>query len=473
MTDVLHVHLTELACPALTVAEHETIQTVAARMTMAGSRAALVLDAAGKLQGIVTDMDLRARVLAVWFDPGLPVSHIMTPEPLVISAGLMPAEALLLMARRNIRHVPVTLPEGNFGIVSMFDLLRQYDYHAAWLVGDIHVAPDVEALARLSQHLPPALVRMVQNGTPAHDIAHSLSLVGQEIVHRLLTLAENRFGAPPVPYAFIVAGSMGRYEQTIHTDQDNAMILDDSFVAELHDSYFQQVAQFVSDGLAACGYVYCPGNIMATNPQWRQPLHVWREYFRHWIDTPEPQALVNATIFFDLRCTYGADSLWLRLRDDLLRRTRASSLFQRLLTENAQTFSPPLNFWGRFESERNAVGEKVIDLKKRGVVPVIDMARVYALAHGLPPVNTVERLQALAEAGALNRADVGELLEALEVISRLRLQHQARQVQAGVKPDNALPLASVSSLERNHLKGACEVVARLQQGMFRAYRSGG
>ena len=188
------------------------------------------------------------------------------------------------------------------------------------------------------------------------------------------------------------------------------MILDDSFVAELHGDYFQQVAQFVSDGLAACGYVYCPGNIMATNPQWRQPLSVWREYFRQWIDTPEPQALVNATIFFDLRCTYGDDSLWLRLRDDLLGRTRNSSLFQRLLAENAQTFQPPLNFWGGLASERNAAGEKIIDLKKRGVVPVIDLARVYALAQGLPALNTVERLQALAAAGASSKAKTTTLL---------------------------------------------------------------
>jgi CBS domain-containing protein len=469
---VLHVHLTELASPALTVATGETICAVAACMTQAGSRAALVLDTHGKLAGIVTDMDLRTRVLAVGLDPALPVSEVMTPEPLVISSSLTASDALLLMARRRIRHIPVILPDGSFGVVSVFDLLRQYDYNAAWLVGDIHVAPDVEALTLLSQRLPAALVRMVQNAVPARDIAHSLSLVGQEIVHRLLKLAETRFGTPPIPYAFIVAGSMGRYEQTIHTDQDNAMILDDSFVAELHDSYFQQVAQFVSDGLAACGYVYCPGNIMATNPQWRQPLRVWREYFRHWVDTPEPQALVNATIFFDLRCTYGDDGLWLRLRDDLLGRTRASSLFQRLLAENAQTFQPPLNFWGGLVSEHHVTGEKVIDLKKRGVVPVIDLARIYALAQGLPPVNTVERLQALAEAGVLNRADVRELLEALEVISSLRLRHQARQVQAGVTPDNALPLASLSALERNHLKGACEVVARLQQGMFRAYRSG-
>lgn len=348
-----------------------------------------------------------------------------------------------------------------------------HTHHAQVLRNDIRDAPDVAALVGFSQRLPAILVQMVQNGVASGDAVYTLSQCGQTITQRLLVLAEARFGSPPIPYAFIVAGSMGRYEQSAYSDQDNAMILADTFVPQLHDGYFQQVAQFVSDGLAACGYVYCPGNIMATNSQWRQPLKVWREQFRHWIETPEPLALLNATIFFDLRGVYGDESLWHSLRDELLARTKTHALFQLLLADNAQSFRPPLTFLGGLSAQRNANGEKVIDLKKRGVVPVIDLARVYALAHGLPPVNTVERLQALAEAGALNRADVGELLEALEVISRLRLQHQARQVLAGVKPDNALPLASLSALERNHLKDACKVVARLQQGMFRVYRSGG
>lgn len=469
---MLHVHLTELAYPALTVPGDESIRSVAARMTEAGSRVALVLDSDGMPQGIVTDMDLRARVLAVGLEPATAVSAIMTPDPLLMPASKTADEALLLMARRNIRYILVILPDSCFGVVSAFDLLRQYDYNAAWLVGDIHVAPDVATLSRLSRHLPPALVRMAQYGTPARDVTHSLSLVGQEIVHRLLALAEAQFGHPPIPYAFIVTGSMGRYEQTIHTDQDNAMILDDTFVPELHDAYFRQVAQFVSDGLADCGYEYCPGNIMATNPQWRQPLEIWKEYFRQWVDTPEPQALVNATIFFDLRCAYGKESLWHSLRDEMLERTQASSLFQTLLADNAQAFQPPLTFWGGLAAERNVEGEKVIDLKKRGVVPVIDLARVYALAHGLPQINTFERLEALSESGVLNREDVRDLQDALEFIGNLRLQHQARQVQQGVTPDNAVPLSSLSSLERRHLKDACEVVAGLQQAMFRHYRPG-
>ncbi len=342
-------------------------------------------------------------------------------------------------------------------------------HNAARLAGDIYAAPDAAALARLSRHLPQVLVQMIQNGVPARDAAHTLSLRGQDITQRLLVLAEAQFGKPPIPYAFIVAGSMGRYEQSAHSDQDNAMILADTFVPQLHDGYFQQVAKFVSDGLAACGYVYCPGNIMATNPQWRQPLKVWREQFRHWIETPEPLALLNATIFFDLRGVFGDESLWHSLRDDLLARTKTHALFQLLLADNAQSFRPPLNFLGGLSAQRNASGEKVIDLKKHGVVPVIDMARVYALAQGLPQVNTSERLAALAASGVMNAVDARDLAEALEFISGLRLQHQARQIQQGIVPDNMLLLANLSLLERSHLQAACGVVASLQEAMFQHY----
>lgn len=344
-----------------------------------------------------------------------------------------------------------------------------YTHHAQVLSNDIGAAPDVAALVGFSQRLPAVLVQMVQNGVASGDAVYTLSQCGQAITQRLLVLAEARFGSPPIPYAFIVAGSMGRNEQSAHSDQDNAMILADTFQPERHDAYFLQVAQFVSDGLAACGYVYCPGNIMATNPQWRQPLHVWQAQFRHWIETPEPLALLNATIFFDLRGIYGEASLWHDLRDDLLARTHSHELFQILLAENARSFHPPLRFWGGFSSQRNTNGEKVIDLKKGGVVPVIDMARVYALAQGLPEVNTAARLLALASHGVMNAGDAHDLIEALDCIGGLRLQHQVRQIQQGIVPDNLLLLADLSSEERHHLKAMFKVVAGLQEAMFRHY----
>lgn len=461
--NLLNLQMAELMRPALTVPQDTSIQATAAQMTQSKHGIALILDAQQKLCGLVTDQDFRSKVIATGHSVDAPITSIMTSKPLVLAPEEKASEALLMMARRNIRHIPIADKDGNpLGVVSASDLLRQQSHNAVFLVGDIHDAKNVEELQRLSAHLPQALVRMVRNGLPAYDIGHAISSIGQAIVRRLIILAEEQWGSPPVPYAFIVAGSMGRREQTAHSDQDNCMIISDNFIPELHDPYFAQVAKFVSDGMNTCGYVYCPGDIMATNPQWRQPLKVWREQFRTWIETPDPQALLNSTIFFDFRWVAGDESLVSALREDILERTKKSTLFKVLLAEHALTFQPPIGFFKGFILEKQGTGEKVMDMKKRGVTPIIDLARAYTLTNGLPQTNTFERIDALADNGILNKSDANNLRDALEFISIVRLKHQARQIQQGIKPDNYLSPENLSALERRHLKDAFEVVATAQ-----------
>ncbi|MEN9434201.1 MAG: hypothetical protein RLZZ422_1790 [Pseudomonadota bacterium] len=471
--NLLNMQVAELMRPALSVPLSTSIRDTAAQMTQTKNGIALILDTQQKLCGLVTDQDFRAKVIAAGLSVDEAITTIMTPNPLVLSPEEKASEALLMMARRNIRHVPIADKEGNpLGVVSASDLLRQQSHNAVFLVGDIHAANDVDALQRLSSHLPQALVRMVRNGLPAYDIGHAISSIGQAIMRRLIVLAEEQWGPPPVPYAYIVAGSMGRREQTAHSDQDNGMIISDKFIPELHDPYFAQVAQFVSDGMNACGYEYCPGNIMATNPQWRQPLKVWREQFRNWIDTPEPQALLNASIFFDFRWVSGDESLVTELRNDVLSRTPRASLFKALLSSNALTFQPPLGFFKGFILEKQGTGEKVMDMKKRGTTPIIDLVRVYTLVNGIPQTNTFERIDTLTEMKALNASDASDLRDALEFISMVRLKHQARQIQHGLKPDNYLAPESLSALERRHLKDAFEVVSTAQTLMERNFKNG-
>ncbi|WP_020559138.1 DUF294 nucleotidyltransferase-like domain-containing protein [Thiofilum flexile] len=472
--NLLNLQMAELMRPALSVPMSHTIRETATQMTQAKQGIALILDDQQKLCGVVTDQDFRSKVIATGQAVDAAITQIMTPKPLILSPEEKASEALLLMARRNIRHIPITDKVGNpLGVVSASDLLRQQSHNAVFLVGDIHAANDIDTLQRLSSHLPQALVRMVRNGLPAYDIGHAISSIGQAIVRRLIILAEEQWGPPPVPYAFIVAGSMGRREQTAHSDQDNGMIISDEFVPELHDEYFAKVAKFVSDGMDACGYVYCPGNIMATNPQWRQPLKVWREQFRSWIETPDPQALLNASIFFDFRWVAGDESLVTELRNDVLARTQTAGLFKALLAGNALTFHPPLGFFKGFILEKQGTGEKVMDMKKRGVVPIIDLVRVYALAKGIVQTNTFERIDAIEAIGAIHKESSSNIKDALEFISIVRLKHQAQQIQQGIKPDNYLSPDSLSALERRHLKDAFEVVAGAQDAMKRNFQAGG
>ena len=470
---LITMHVRDLMKLPMLVGKDESIQRVAQQMSDYYPPTALIMDEAAKLCGIVTDVDFRKRVVAMGLDMQLPVSSIMTPNPLTLSPRDQASEALLLMTRRNIRHVPVVDNNEVVGVISATDLLRKQSHSAVYLVGDIFAAPSIKRLAELSAGLPGVLVGLVKQSLPAHDIGHAITSIGQAIARRLLNMAEEKFGPPPVPYAFIVAGSMARREQTAHSDQDNAMILSDQYNEAAHGEYFRNLARFVSDGLNACGYVYCPGDVMATNDQWRQPWSVWQDYFTTWIDKPEAKALMYASIFFDLRCLHGDESLLTSLQEEFLKKTKASTLFQAFMASNALSHKPPLGFFRGFvlEKEKEGSDEKGMDMKKRGVVPIIDLARVYALASGLSAINTKERLEALAASGGMSQVNVDDMLDAFEFISMVRLQHQAKQIEKGQKPNNYVPPEELSALERRHLKDAFEVISTMQDTMTSRYHA--
>ncbi|MEZ5448906.1 MAG: putative nucleotidyltransferase substrate binding domain-containing protein [Thiolinea sp.] len=354
----------------------------------------------------------------------------------------------------------------------MADLLHNLNHSAVELIREIHLAADVPALVQLSRQLPLTLLTLVKSHLTAYHITQIISLLSQAINQRLLQLAEQQFGPPPVAYVWLVMGSLARCEQTAFSDQDNGLLLADAYDPAQHDTYFATLAQFVCEHLDACGYRYCPGNIMASNPQWRQPLAVWQDYFRHWIATPDPVARLHSSIFFDLRCLAGEASLFHRLHDSILQQTQTNHLFLSHMAANALSHRPPLGMFRTFIQEKQADGRKGLDMKKRGVVPVIDLLRVHALAAGMTQVNTCERLEALSAQGqAISPESSAELQDAFECISLIRLQHQARQIEAGQPADNHVAPEALSGLEQRHLKDAFEVVARLQSSLAQHYQA--
>jgi CBS domain-containing protein len=280
---LLSLQVRELVRPAVAVSETTSIQATAAQMTAANSHTALVVQD-HKLAGIVTDQNFRVRVVASQHDPQDRITSIMTPKPMTLPPNAPATEAMLIMASHNIRHIPIVDPSTQeiLGVVGGTDLLRTHSHNAVYLIGDIYLAKDVETLKELSLHRPQALVSMVKSLSSYH-VSHAISSIGQAITRRLLQLAEQALGPPPIPYAFLVAGSLARFEQTAYSDQDNGLILADSYQEAEHGEYFKKLADFVCDGLDACGYEYCKGGIMASNSQWRQPLSVWRNYFAKWI----------------------------------------------------------------------------------------------------------------------------------------------------------------------------------------------
>jgi CBS domain-containing protein len=232
--------------------------------------------------------------------------------------------------------------------------------------------------------------------------------------------------------------------------------------------YFEALARIVSDGLNACGYVYCPGDMMATNPQWCQPMRVWRDYFRKWVSAPDPMAQMLASVMFDLRPIGGQASLFKDLQHETLEMAAKNSIFVAHMISNSLKHTPPLGLLRGFATIRSGDHKNHIDMKHNGVVPVVDLGRIYALIGQLEPANTRARLEAAEAAGVISQSGARDLIEAYDLIAQTRLENQARLVRSGRKPDNFLAPSDMSDFERSHLRDAFVVVRTMQSAVGQA-----
>ena len=455
----------------ITIGRDQTARDAALKMRQFGISCLPVVEG-GQLVGILTNGDLRDRVVAEGGDVDAAVGSVMTPDPVALDADQSAFDALLGMTERNISHLPIVDDGKLVGIITNTNLVRKQTASAVYMVGDIYKRRTFEDLADIVAQVPRLLVQLVEGGATAQNVGHIVTSVCDAVTNRLLQLGEDRFGPAPVPYLWLACGSQGRREQSGISDQDNCMILDDAFVEAEHGAYFAQLATYVCDGLNACGYVYCPGEMMAMTPKWRQPLRQWQEYFRSWIDQPGPMAQMLASVMFDLRPIRGNARLYDGLQDETLQRSRSNSIFIAHLVSNALTHTPPLGFFRGFVLVRSGEHKNQFDMKHNGVVPIVDIARVYALQAGLKDVNTYDRLAACREGSALSEAGARDLLDAFEFISITRLKHQVRQIRSGKAPNNFMAPDELSEFERNHLRDAFLVVKTQQSALSNAHQIG-
>jgi len=447
-----------IACPP------DTTIRDAARQMRARNISSLAVVEGDTLRGIVTTTDLSHRVVAEAIDGTLPVTTIMTPDPVTLGSDALASDVLHIMHERHIGHLPITEDGRLIGMVTQTDLTRLQAVTSAQFVSDIAHARTAEGMARTTAQIPQLLVQLVASGNRHEVVTRLITDIADAATRRLLTLAEDRFGPPPAPYAWLACGSQGRREQTGVSDQDNCIIIDDR-AGDADMAYFEKLADFVCDGLNACGYVYCPGDMMATNPRWRQPLRVWRQYFDGWIAKPSPESQMLASVMFDLRVIGGAAELFTGLQQDTLQRARANSIFVAHMVSNAMKHTPPLGMLRGFATIRSGENKNAIDLKHNGVVPVTDLARVYALQGQLTAVNTRARLEAAAKAGVLSKTGASDLTDAYDLIAQTRLDHQANRVRHGQAPNNFLAPGDLSDFERSHLRDAFVVVKTLQSAI--------
>ena len=436
----------------------------AARIMADERVSALLVVEDDELVGILTDRDLRSKVVAVGLDTAQPVSAVMSPRPHTIVASARAFEVMLDMTEKNIHHLPV-LEEGRvIGLITAGDLMRLDQANPIYLVGDIAKQTDLEGLQRCAQRLPFVVETYVSQEASADDIGRVVTAVGDAFTRKLLNFAEAELGAPPVRYCWVALGSQGRLELGLQSDQDHAILIDDAVRPE-HETYFADLARRVVDGLEACGYSLCPGDMMATNPRWRQPLQTWTRYFSKWMNEPDPEALLYAQTFFDMRPVYGDNLLFTRLQTSVVSRAPNSTRMLTHLAKQCQTWQTPIGFFRDFVLETEGEYKNTLDLKAGGIVAIVQMARLFSLSKGLTQVNTRARLEAAASARGLSQENANNLADAFELINYARLRHQVRQLKSGRTPDSHLAPSELTAFEKRHLRDAFGVIRKMQSAV--------
>lgn len=444
--------------------EADSVTSVAQTMRDRSISSVLVMQD-DALSGIVTVHDLTNKVLAEGLTGDIPVSQVMTANPRTISPNATGLDALVEMAEHRINHLPVAKRSGKVvGMIAKTDLFRRQAANASHMVAEIVAADSASEMVGIMARMPDLLSHLVSAGAKPQAVCRRITDLTDAVTRRLLKLAEVKLGPPPVPYLWAACGSQGRQEQTGVSDQDNCLILDDVATAE-HDKYFAALAKFVCDGLDEVGFIYCPGDMMATNPRWRQPKRIWREYFNKWIDQPDNEAQMLASVMFDLRAIAGETELLEDLQGETLGMARKNSIFVSHMVGNSLKHVPPLSLFRGFALIKSGEHKNTVDLKHAGVVPIIDLARVYALSGAISAVNTRERLLAAGEAGVISASGARDLLDAYDLIASTRLRHQAQLIADGNPADNYLAPGLLSELERNHLRDAFLVVRTMQSAL--------
>ncbi|MDH3585852.1 MAG: DUF294 nucleotidyltransferase-like domain-containing protein [Gammaproteobacteria bacterium] len=453
--------------PPVTIDAAATIQQAARKMVDERVSAILVMDE-GHFCGITTDRDFRQRVVARGLPVDTSIRDIMSGNPISIDSGDLAYEAALTMMQNKIHHLPVTEDGKLIGMVSRSDFMRIETEHPLYLVNDIAKQTTVAGIVEACKRLPALIANQISADADGEQLGKFITTITDSVTQQLCRIGESELGSPPCTYAWVALGSQGRHEQSARSDQDNALVLDDS-ATDADDEYFKALARIVNDGLDACGYVYCPGDVMASNPDWRKPLQVWKKYFNKWITVPEEIALMHANIFFDLRCIYGDTRLVDELKESIRTDAKRNELFLALMAKNAMNFQPPLGFFRQFVLEKSGEHKNTLDIKKHGIMPIVEIARIRALAAGEVRITTRNRLRAAAKAGEITEPDAASLIDALDFIEKLRVEHQNRQLHVGKRPDNHLSPDELSPLVRQNLKSAFNQVSISQSALLNRF----
>lgn len=449
----------------------ETIVEAARRMTQRGIGSLIVVDPDQQPIGIVTDGDLRKKVIADARLFDMPVREIMSSPLKSISPDSFYFEAVIAMIRNRIKYLPVMEGEDLVGILSERDLMISQGNNPVALIRQVHQAPDLDQLVAIHKEITRTMKVMLERGGQAKEICELITQLNDHLTHKIIRLGEEAMvrqglGRPPVEYVWMALGSEGRQEQTLSTDQDNALVFadgDHSREAEVQ-TYFLALAEQVVSGLERCGFPRCTGDMMASNPKWCQPLRVWKEYYRKWITTRDlsAQDILISSIFFDFRTIYGPEDFLKELARSIKEAVGETRTFLPNMALRSLETRPPLGFFNRLIVEKSGEYKNKLNLKLHGFIPLVDAVRILALEQGLTKTNTLERIQGLTAKGVFPGDDGRDLYESFNLLMLLRFRHHLDQMNLGKKLDNYVNPSALTQIQRSMLKSAFKAIDRLQ-----------
>jgi len=431
--------------------------------------AMVVVDPDGRPVGVFTLRDVLEKVALADVDPAAPIAIVMNENVWMLPAGALGFEAAVLMAREGIRYVLVVENGRLTGVVSESRLFSVWRGGIGDTSAMIRGARDVDEMVAATAGIRALVDRLLEERLPAESITRIVTTLDDLLTQRLLEIVGAAAALARASGCWIALGSQGRSEQTLATDQDNAIVFADTGDADACRDALLPLARQVNAALDRCGFPSCRGEIMAGNPRWCLSLSEWRERFASWIDAPDPQALLNATIFFDFRPVHGERAVASRLRDWLTRYAADRGRFLLPMARNALENQPPLGLVRDFVLADGGEHPGTLDLKVNGVQPFVEASRIYALATGDAATNTLERLAGLVQSRNLSPVDVEAWAEAFRFIQLLRLRLNGAQRARGEPLHNHLNPAVLNDLERRILKEALRQAAKLQSRLTRDF----
>jgi CBS domain-containing protein len=413
--------------------------------------------------GILTDADVRAAVAAGPLRGDAPAHELARAPAPTVPLRQLAIEATVDMLAAGVEHMAVLDGGRICGVLSAADLLGLDASSPIALRHTILGAADADVLAQAVSHLPKLFLTLSRAGVPSRDLGRVLSLAHDAVVARLIDFSLWTHGPAPLPWAWLDMGSAARREFTLASDQDNALAYarpapGAELTPEGADAYFERLGRDVNEGLERCGIGIDNNGVMAGNHRWRMSKPDWLRTFDECLTQPDESHLVRATVAFDFRPAAGG----LAVAADLTARMRAARQhppFMRLLARSAAGFHVALGFRGQLSTD----GDGHLDLKKGAIIPVVNLVRYHALAAGVSVSPTLDRIEAVAMAGALDRDEATALSEAFEVIAGVRFAHHAQLISEGRPADNLIDPVALTPIARTELREALHVVKRAQK----------